>query len=104
MCTNLPREEIVDVEYNMVALVDLAWVRELHMGFRISNEESMEGNDVDDQPTPIVRLPQAGGLAQLILKYCRGTSFEALSFRCDELQPSMDKLCKMPLSHFSKTH
>jgi hypothetical protein len=48
-------EEIVDVEYDMVELVDLASGREIHLGL-ILNEQPMEGNDVDDQPTPIVKL------------------------------------------------
>jgi hypothetical protein len=55
-------EEIVDVEYNMVELVGLAWNREIHLGLNL-NEEPMKGNDVDDQPTPIVKLPQAHDIA-----------------------------------------
>ena len=51
-------EEIIDVEYNMVELVDLAWNREIPLGLDL-NEEPMKGNDVDDQPTPIAKLPQA---------------------------------------------
>ena len=53
----LVREEIVDAKSNMAKLVDLTWGREIHLGL-ILNEEPMEGNDVDDQPTPIVKLPQ----------------------------------------------
>ena len=36
----------------MVALVDLAWAREIHLGLDL-NEEPMEWDDVDDCPTPI---------------------------------------------------
>jgi hypothetical protein len=39
----------------MVESVDLAWGREIHLGEDL-NEEPMKGNDVDDQPTPIVKL------------------------------------------------
>jgi hypothetical protein len=48
-------EKIVDVEHDMVELVDLASGREIHLGLNL-NEQPMEGNDVDDQPTPIVKL------------------------------------------------
>ena len=48
----------------MGKLVDLAWGRELHLGFN-SNKETMKGNDVDDQQTPIIKLPQAHEYAQL---------------------------------------
>ena len=43
----------------MVELVDFAWWgREIDLGLDL-NEKLMEGNDVDDHPTPIVELPQA---------------------------------------------
>ena len=38
----------------MVELVNVAWGREIHLGLNL-NEEPMEGNDVDDQPTPLVK-------------------------------------------------
>ena len=40
-------EEIIDAEYNMVELMDLAWGREIHLGLAL-NEEPMHGNDMDD--------------------------------------------------------
>jgi hypothetical protein len=41
------------------------------------NEEPMEGNDVDDQPTPIVKLPQAREYAQLLSKFAmKNPSYE----------------------------
>ena len=43
----LAREEIVDAKYNMAALVDLTWGREIHLGLYLK-EEAMEGIDVDD--------------------------------------------------------
>jgi hypothetical protein len=49
------REEIVDVEHNMAQLVDLAWCMKVCLGLDL-NEEPMEGNDVDDQPTPIIKI------------------------------------------------
>jgi hypothetical protein len=49
----------------MAELMDLAWGREIHLGLDL-NEEPMEGNNVDDQPTPIVKLPQAHWCAQLL--------------------------------------
>ena len=41
----LAREEIVNVEYNMIKLVDLAWGREVHLDLDL-NKELMEGIDV----------------------------------------------------------
>jgi hypothetical protein len=54
----LARKEIVDAMNNMTKLVDLARDREIHLGL-YSNEELIEGNDVDEQPKLIVKLPQA---------------------------------------------
>ena len=45
-------------------LVDVAWSREIHMDLNL-NKEPMKGNDMNDQPTPIVKLPQAHKYAQL---------------------------------------
>ena len=42
--------EIVDAEHNIAELVDLFQIREIHLGIDL-NEEPMEGNDVDNQPT-----------------------------------------------------
>ena len=47
----------------MVELVHLALGRDLHLGLDL-NEEPMEGNGVDDQPTPIVKLHEACAFAQ----------------------------------------
>jgi hypothetical protein len=51
-------EEIVDAEYKMVELMDMAWGGEVHLGLDL-NEELLEGNDVDDQPTTIVMYLEA---------------------------------------------
>ena len=61
----LAGEETIDVEYNMVELVDLAWDSKIHLGSYL-NEEPMMGNDVDDWPTQIVKLPQVCEYAQLL--------------------------------------
>ena len=42
----------------MAELVDLAWVKEIHLGLNL-NEKPMKGNGVDNCPTPVVKLPQA---------------------------------------------
>ncbi len=68
-------EVIVDAEYNMAELVDLAWEGEIHLGLDL-NEEPMEGNDVDDQPIPIVKRPQAHEHAQLLSKLSIHQSFQ----------------------------
>ena len=49
-------EEIVDAKYIVVELVDLPWGRGIRLGLNL-NKEPMEGNNVDDQPTPISKLP-----------------------------------------------
>ena len=53
----------VDAKYNMVELADLAWGKEIHLGLHL-NEEPIQGIDVDDQLTPIFKLPQAREHAQ----------------------------------------
>ena len=44
----------------------------------------MDGNGVDDRPTPIVKLPQAREYAQLLSKFCSGASSIIFSYRCDQ--------------------
>ena len=39
--------------------------RVTHLGLDL-NEEPMEGNDADDQPTPIIKFLQASAYAQLL--------------------------------------
>jgi hypothetical protein len=64
MC-NRHEKIIVDAKYNMVELVDLAQGRKTHSSLDL-NEEPMEGTNVDDWPTPIVKLPQACEYAHLL--------------------------------------
>lgn len=55
----------------MVELVDLPRGREIHLGLYL-NDKLIKGNDVDDQPKPIVKLPQAreyvGLLSNFVVK------------------------------------
>ena len=57
--------------------VDLAWDRDIHLGLDLS-EEPMKGNDVDDHPTPIVKLPQARAYAQLLSNFAMKHPLELL--------------------------
>ena len=68
-------EEIVDVECIMVEVVDLSWGRDVHVGLDL-NEEPIEGNDVNDQPTPIVKLPKAREYAHLLSNFIVEHSLE----------------------------
>ena len=66
---NWQEMEIDDVEYNMVKLVALAWGQRNLLGFRFELKKPMEGNDVDDQPTPTVNFPPAREYAQLLSNF-----------------------------------
>ena len=59
------REEIIDAEYNIVELVDLAWGIEVYLGLDL-HQEPMKGYGVNDQPTSIIKLPQAHEYVQLL--------------------------------------
>ena len=48
--------------------MDLAHGREVHLGLDL-NEESMEGSDVDDQPTPIVKISSSPSVCQLLSNF-----------------------------------
>ena len=77
------REEIVDAEYIMIELVGLAWGTETHLGLNL-NEEPMKGNDVDDQPTPIIELPQAHVMKGALSSFTVEHPLEYFSCRCDK--------------------
>ena len=64
----LAREEIVGAKYSMVELVYLTRVREIHLGLDL-NAKPMEEVNVDDQPKPIVKLPQALECTQLLSNF-----------------------------------
>jgi hypothetical protein len=48
------------------------------------NEEPMKGNDVDDRPTLIVKLPQDHEYAQLLSNFTMEHPSEFFSYECDE--------------------
>ena len=99
----LAREEIVDVNYNMAELVDFTWGREFHLGLDL-NEEPMKGNDVDDQPTPLVKLPQAHEYAKLLSIFPLEHPLEFLIIGVMTMQSFMNKLNKTSISNISKHH
>jgi hypothetical protein len=95
----LVREEIVNAKYNMDEWVDLAF----GMGQRDPldlNEEPMEGNDVDDQATTIVKLPQARENAQLLSDLVGQHSLEFSVL--DVMQSFKDELNKIYISNINK--
>jgi hypothetical protein len=65
-------EDIVDAQYNMVELVDLAWGGDIWLGLNL-NKEPM--NDVDDRPTPRVKLSQTRDTCPITIKCCSRASF-----------------------------
>ena len=60
----------------MIELVHLAWGRVIHLGFNV-NEETMKGNDVDDQ------LPQAPSCVCPIATKSKHP-FGVFNYGCDE--------------------
>ena len=87
----------------MAKLVDLVWGREFHLGLDL-NEEKMNENDVDDQPTPIVKLPQARDYAQLLYNFVVEQSLEFPVLGVMSMQPFMDALNKISISNINKQH
>ena len=83
------RKNNVDVEYNMAKLV-LAHGRNIHLGLDL-NDEPMEGNDVDDQPTPIVKLSQAREYGRLLWNFVGEYLLEFLVVDVMNMQSFMDK-------------
>ena len=86
-----------------IELVDLARGREVHLGSQL-NEEPMEKNDLDDQPTPIVKAPSSPWVCPNTIKFCTGAFFGGFSCRCDENAIFMDILNKMSISNINKQH
>ena len=87
----------------MVELVDLAWGRKIHSGLDL-NKEPMEGNDVDDQPSPIVKLPQACVYAQILTNFAIKHPSKFSVFDVMNMQSFMDKSRKMFISNTNKHH
>ena len=68
-----------------------------------SSEEPMKGNDVDDQPTPIVKLPQACEYGQLLSKFADAHPLVFSIVNVANMQSSMNKLIKMSSSNINIT-
>lgn len=94
-------EEIVDVVYNMVELVDLTWGREVHLGLSLI-EESLEQNDVDDHPTSKVNLPQSHEYAQLLSNFAMEHSSKFLVVDVMSNQSFMNTMNKISISNMNK--
>ena len=77
--------------------------REIHLGLHL-NEEAIEGNDVDDQPTPIIKLPQAHEYVQLLSNLALGHPLEFSVVDVMNMQSLMDKFNKMLISNINKHH
>ena len=78
--------------------LDLAWGREIHLGLDL-NEEL-----VDDQPTPMVKLPQACEYAQLLSNFVVEHPSEFSVIDVMNMQSFMNELSKMFISHINKHH
>ena len=81
-------EKIIDAKYIMSELVDLAWGREIHFGLDLGlgldlKEEPMEGNDVDDQPTPITSFFKPVSMPN-IYQILQCNILKVFNCRCDE--------------------
>ena len=63
----------------------------------------MEENDVDYQPTSIIKLPRAHEYAQLYQIFCSGAFFKVLVIDVMRMQSFMDILNKMSISNMKKT-
>jgi hypothetical protein len=87
----------------MDKLMDLAWSRAFYLELDL-NEEPMDGNDVDDQPTPIVKLPQACEYAQLLSSFVMEHSLKCSIVDMMNMYFFMDKLNKMLISNINKHH
>jgi hypothetical protein len=69
------------------------------------NEEPMKGNDVDDRPTPIVKLPQAREYAQLLSNSAAEHPSEFSVMNVMNMQSFMDEIMnKISISNINKRH
>ena len=64
----------------------------------------MKGNDVDDQPTPIVKLAQAREYAHLLSNFAMVHPSKISIVDVTSLQSFMNKLNKMLISNINKDH
>ena len=88
----------------MVELLDLAQGREVHLGLNL-NQEPMKENNVEDQPTLIIKLPQAREYAQSLSNFVVEHSLEfsiTSVTTCNLLW--IDNLNKMLIANIDKHH
>ena len=102
MC-NSKGMKIVDAEHNMAQLVDLIWCGEICLCLHL-NEEPMEGYDVDDQKTPIVKFPQPCEYAQLLSNFVVEHSLEISIVNVMNMQFILDNLNKMSISNINNIY
>ena len=84
----------------MLELVDVTWTREIRLDLNL-NKEMMKGNDADDQPTPIVKLPRAQ-VCLITIKSKHPSEFSIVVTY--NMQSFLDKLNKMSSSNINKHH
>lgn len=77
--------------------------RETHLSLDL-NEEPMKVNDVDDQLTPIVKIPQACDYAQLLSNHALEPPLEFSIIDVANMQSFMDELKTMSNSNINKHH
>jgi hypothetical protein len=75
------------VQYGLVG--GFGMEKGIYLGLDL-NEEPMEVNGVDDQPTPIVKLPQACEYAQLLSKFVMKHPLKFLLVDVMNMQSFMD--------------
>ena len=68
------------------------------------NEEPMEKNDVDDQPTPMVRIPQAREYAHKLSNLAVNQSPTISYVDTMNMHSFMDILSKMSIPNINKHH
>lgn len=72
----------------MAEFVGLESGREIHLDSNL-NDEPMEENNVDDQPTPIIKFPQTYEYVTITIKLCNGTLFGNFSCRCSLMRHNL---------------
>jgi hypothetical protein len=66
------------------------------------NEMPMQWNDVDDQPTQIIKLPQTCGVCPLLSNFVVEHLLKFLVVDVMNMQSFIDKLKKMLISNINK--
>lgn len=76
--------------------MDFPSSREIHLDLDLI-EEPMEWTDVDDQPTPTIKLRQAHECAQALSNFALESSLEFSIIDVLNMQSFMDKMNKMSI-------